>query len=65
MRNRKILLPESKRPKAWYNIVPYLPLPAPPPLNPITKKTASAVFLTFNILWLVFVKRKIAYLKFN
>lgn len=30
----KILLPESEMPKTWYNILPDLPKPLDPPLNP-------------------------------
>ena len=32
----KFLLSESEMPKRWYNIVPDLPSPLPPPLNPQT-----------------------------
>jgi len=32
----KILLDESEMPTAWYNIVPDLPTPPPPPLHPAT-----------------------------
>ena len=32
----KILLDESELPTAWYNIVPDLPTPPPPPLHPGT-----------------------------
>ncbi|MDD5222722.1 MAG: TrpB-like pyridoxal phosphate-dependent enzyme [bacterium] len=34
----KILLKESEMPKEWYNIMPDLPSPLPPPLHPGTKK---------------------------
>ena len=33
---RKILLDESEMPTAWYNIIPDLPSPPPPPLHPGT-----------------------------
>src|SRR5437764_5395099 len=32
----KILLDESQLPTQWYNLVPYLPSPPPPPLHPGT-----------------------------
>src|SRR6187551_3930632 len=32
----KILLSESEMPRRWYNIVPDLPSPPPPPLHPGT-----------------------------
>jgi tryptophan synthase beta chain len=35
-RQVKYLLPESEMPTAWYNIVPDLPEPPPPPLHPGT-----------------------------
>jgi tryptophan synthase beta chain len=35
-RQVKYLLPESELPAAWYNIVPDLPSPPPPPLHPGT-----------------------------
>ena len=35
---RKILLDENEMPKYWYNILPDLPEPLPPPLHPVTKK---------------------------
>jgi tryptophan synthase beta chain len=34
----KILLKESEMPREWYNIVPDLPSPLPPPLHPGTKQ---------------------------
>jgi tryptophan synthase beta chain len=37
----KILLPEREMPKTWYNVIPDLPLPLPPPLHPGTGKPAS------------------------
>ncbi len=37
----KYLLDESEMPKAWYNIVPDLPRPLPPMLNPMTKMPAG------------------------
>ena len=36
MRQHKILLDESEMPTQWYNIVPDLPSPPPPPLHPGT-----------------------------
>jgi len=35
--DRKILLPETDLPRQWYNILPDLPSPLPPPLHPATK----------------------------
>ena len=32
----KFLLSESEMPTQWYNIIPDLPNPLPPPLNPQT-----------------------------
>ncbi|WP_027182981.1 TrpB-like pyridoxal phosphate-dependent enzyme [Desulfovibrio inopinatus] len=40
MENR-IYLPESDMPKAWYNPMPDLPTPLPPPLDPQTKQPVS------------------------
>ncbi|MEM2211641.1 MAG: TrpB-like pyridoxal phosphate-dependent enzyme [Nitrososphaerales archaeon] len=34
--NKKIVLPEDDIPSKWYNIVPDLPSPLPPPINPQT-----------------------------
>ncbi|MEM1950027.1 MAG: hypothetical protein QXY50_06130, partial [Candidatus Caldarchaeum sp.] len=34
---RKILLDENSFPKNWYNILPDLPKPLPPPIDPSTK----------------------------
>ena len=34
----KYLLQESELPRQWYNIVPDLPSPPPPPLHPGTKQ---------------------------
>ncbi|HLZ36520.1 MAG TPA: TrpB-like pyridoxal-phosphate dependent enzyme, partial [Mycobacteriales bacterium] len=34
----KILLDESELPTAWYNVVPDLPAPPPPPLRPDTRE---------------------------
>ncbi len=39
--NKKILLPEEELPKQWYNILPDLPEPLPPPINPSTGKPLS------------------------
>lgn len=38
---KKVFLPENDIPKCWYNILPDLPEPLDPPLNPITKKPIS------------------------
>ena len=35
---RKIILNETDIPKQWYNILPDLPKPLPPPINPATKE---------------------------
>ncbi len=35
---RKVLLSEDEMPTHWYNILPDLPEPLPPPLHPITKE---------------------------
>ena len=35
---RKILLNEDEVPKQWYNILPDLPKPLPPPINPATRE---------------------------
>ena len=35
---RKILLSEDDIPKYWYNILPDLPKPLPPPMNPATRE---------------------------
>lgn len=37
----KITLPESELPTHWYNIVPDLPVPLPPPLHPGTHQPAG------------------------
>jgi tryptophan synthase beta chain len=34
----KILLDESELPRQWYNIIPDLPSPPPPPLHPVTRE---------------------------
>jgi hypothetical protein len=41
----KILLDESEMPQRWYNIVPDLPEPPPPPLHPGTKEPVTPDFL--------------------
>ena len=41
MDDYKYLLPERELPKFWYNVIPDLPQPLPPPLNPATLKPAS------------------------
>ncbi len=38
MKEKIITLSQSEIPKRWYNILPDLPKPLEPPLNPITKK---------------------------
>ncbi len=38
MDKEKIILPQKDMPNAWYNILPDLPVPLPPPLNPGTGK---------------------------
>ncbi|MEM1883893.1 MAG: TrpB-like pyridoxal phosphate-dependent enzyme, partial [Candidatus Bathyarchaeia archaeon] len=35
---RKALLSEDEIPKQWYNILPDLPEPLPPPINPVTRE---------------------------
>ena len=42
MDDTRILLPERDLPKSWYNVIPDLPEPLPPPLNPATGKPANA-----------------------
>ena len=37
----KFLLPESEIPRAWLNIIPFLPSPPPPALHPGTKQPAG------------------------
>ena len=41
MTENKYILPESELPKTWYNVVPDLPAPLPPPLHPGTLKPAG------------------------
>lgn len=41
MKKVKILLDEDDIPKEWYNILPDLPKPLPPPINPGTKEPVS------------------------
>src|SRR5512139_3153324 len=36
MMDKKITLPEKDMPREWYNILPDMPNPVPPPLNPAT-----------------------------
>ncbi len=36
--DKKIRLPEDEMPRQWYNILPDLPEPLPPPINPSTGK---------------------------
>ena len=35
---KKVLMNEEELPKKWYNVLPDLPEPVDPPLNPVTKK---------------------------
>jgi tryptophan synthase beta chain len=42
----KILLPESEIPKQWYNVLPDLPQPVPPPLHPGTHQPIGPEALT-------------------
>ena len=42
----KYLLQESELPRQWYNIVPDLPSPPPPPLHPGTKQPVGPDALT-------------------
>lgn len=37
-RDKKITLSESEIPQRWYNILPDLPEPLPPPMSPATKE---------------------------
>ncbi|HDD36381.1 MAG TPA: TrpB-like pyridoxal phosphate-dependent enzyme [Archaeoglobus veneficus] len=39
--HRKILLEENEMPDKWYNILPDLPKPLPPPINPATQEPAK------------------------
>ena len=39
--NKKIHLDEDEMPREWYNILPDLPEPLPPPLNPVTGQPVS------------------------
>jgi len=41
MTGYKFLLPERDLPKSWYNVIPDLPAPLPPPLNPATGQPAN------------------------
>ncbi|MEM1676547.1 MAG: TrpB-like pyridoxal phosphate-dependent enzyme [Nitrososphaerota archaeon] len=38
---RKVLLSEEEIPKFWYNILPDLPKPLPPPIDPETKESVN------------------------
>ena len=44
--NTKILLDENEIPKQWYNILPDLPKPLPPPIDPVTRQPVSPEQLT-------------------
>ncbi|MEM2373501.1 MAG: TrpB-like pyridoxal phosphate-dependent enzyme, partial [Thermoproteota archaeon] len=37
MSRKKVLLDENELPKKWYNILPDLPSPLPPPIDPLTR----------------------------
>jgi len=41
-KHTKILLEEHEMPTQWYNIIPDLPEPPPPPLHPGTREVATA-----------------------
>src|SRR4030043_530029 len=43
MPNRKILLDEEKIPKQWYCILPDLPKPLPPPIDPTTREPGLGI----------------------
>ena len=43
MPDRKILLNESDIPKQWYNIVPDLPHPLPPFIDPATRQPGVGI----------------------
>jgi tryptophan synthase beta chain len=42
----KYLLPESELPRQWYNVIPDLPAPPPPPLHPGTREPVGPDALT-------------------
>ena len=42
---RKIILSEKEMPQAWYNVVPDLPKPLPPVINPATREPITAADL--------------------
>jgi tryptophan synthase beta chain len=37
----RVLLDENEMPTYWYNILPDLPVPAPPPLHPVTREPCT------------------------
>ncbi|MDW8074127.1 MAG: TrpB-like pyridoxal-phosphate dependent enzyme, partial [Nitrososphaerota archaeon] len=41
MSQRKVVLDENELPKRWYNILPDLPVPLPPPINPATREPVN------------------------
>jgi tryptophan synthase beta chain len=41
MNEYRYLLPQSELPRSWYNVIPDLPQPLPPPLNPATGQPAN------------------------
>ena len=41
MDKERVILPQDRIPKEWYNVLPDLPIPLPPPLNPGTGKPLS------------------------
>ena len=40
---RKVLLPEEALPKEWYNVLPDLPKPLPPPIDPQTRSPGPGI----------------------
>ena len=41
MEKKKIFLDEEEIPKQWYNILPDLPKPLPPPISPVTREPVN------------------------
>ena len=41
MMENRVILPQSEIPKQWYNVLPDLPTPLAPPLDPATKQPVS------------------------
>jgi tryptophan synthase beta chain len=46
MSSKKVFLSEEEIPRKWYCILPDLPKPLPPPINPVTQKPVSPEELT-------------------